>query len=261
MTADPAALVAFVTGASSGTGRAIALALGAQGYRLVLPGRNVDALRETGEGARAGFHVVATDMRDAEQTAASLASGLAWADGRVDALVNAAGITGPLGTEIGGIAVADFDATIAVNLRGPFLTLSALLPVMRRQRHGRVVSIGGTHGLRGRPGRAAYVASKWGLRGLHRSAALEAGPDGVNVNLVMPGPIRVERMERGWQQEADAAGTSFQTVLDAYTERMGGAMRRLNRPEDVAGLVLFLLGPHAANITGQEITIDAGTIV
>jgi 3-hydroxybutyrate dehydrogenase/3-oxoacyl-[acyl-carrier protein] reductase len=184
-----------------------------------------------------------------------------WAAGQADVLLNAAGITGPLGIAVGEIGLADFDETMAVNLRAPFLTMSALLPTMKARRSGRVVTIGGTHGQRGRPGRAAYVASKWGLRGLHRSAAIEAGPHNVTVNMVMPGPIAVPRMQRAWQQEADETGRAVADVVAAYTARMGGAMGRLNRPEDVAGVVLFLLSPAAANITGQEITVDAGTIV
>jgi 3-hydroxybutyrate dehydrogenase/3-oxoacyl-[acyl-carrier protein] reductase len=252
--------VAFVTGASSGTGRAIAVALGDAGYRLVLLGRDGAALQATGEAAGTGFHVALADLRDAAATARALEAGLEWGGG-ADALVNAAGVTGPLGDMVGDIAVDAFDDTIAVNLRAPFLTLSALLPGMCDRRSGRVVTIGGTHGMRGRPGRAAYVASKWGLRGLHRSAAIESGPFGVTVNMVMPGPIRVPRMEQGWAAEAEAQGVSFGDVLAGYTARMGGAMGRLNTPQDVAGVVLFLLGPAAANITGQEIIVDAGTII
>ena len=253
--------VAFLTGGSAGTGQAIAGMLARDGYSLVLIGRDNAALRATGEAAAVPFFIAEADLRDAGRLAGALSLGLAWSGGRADALVNAAGVTGPIGAEIGAIAVDDFDETMAVNLRAPFVTLSTLLPVMRRQKSGRAVSIGGTHGMRGRAGRAAYVASKWALRGLHRSAALEAGPDGVTVNLVMPGPIRVPRMERGWQSEADATRASFEDVLAGYTARMGGAMGRLNTPEDVAGVVRFLLGPEAANITGQEIVIDCGTIV
>ncbi len=253
--------VAFVTGASSGTGRAIALALGRGGYRLVLPGRNADALSQTGAESGAPYVVTPADLRDAAQLNAALQAGLDWAGGRADVLVNAAGITGPIGNPIGEISTAEFDETLAVNLRAPFLILSALLPVMRRQGAGGIVSIGGTHGLRGRAGRAAYVTSKWALRGLHRTAALEAGPDGVTINLVMPGPIRVPRMERAWQAEAESSGSSFDAVLAGYTAGMGGALGRLNTPEDVVTAVLFLLSPAARNITGQEIVVDSGTII
>lgn len=253
--------VAFVTGASSGTGRAVATALGRAGHRLVLVGRDTAALKQAGQEAGTDFCVAEADLRDADRLTVALRHGLDWADGRADVLVNAAGITGPLGVEIGGIALDAFDETLAVNLRAPFVTMSVLLPVMRQQGAARIVSIGGTHGLRGRVGRAAYVTSKWALRGLHRTAALEAGPDGVTVNLVMPGPIRVARMERAWQAEADENGTSFEDVLAGYTARMGGALGRLNTPEDVVGVVLFLLSPAASNITGQEIVVDSGTIV
>ena len=221
---------AFVTGASSGTGRAIAVSLGAAGYQLVLVGRDRTALSRTGDAAGTPFHVAEADLRDAEATQAALAGGLTWTRGRADVLVNAAGITGPLGDPVGELAVAAFDETIAVNLRAPFLTLSALLPVMTAQRAGRVVTIGGTHGQRGRPGRAAYVASKWGLRGLHRSAAIEVGPQGVAVNMVMPGPIRNPRMEG----VVAARGRSAGHQLRRRARPVYGANGRRHGPAELA---------------------------
>jgi 3-hydroxybutyrate dehydrogenase/3-oxoacyl-[acyl-carrier protein] reductase len=253
--------IAFLTGGGSGTGRVIARMLAEDGYRLVLIGRNEAALAETAASLDVPFHLARADLADAAATERAMQHGLAWSGGRIDVLVNAAGITGPLGAELGKIPVAAFDDVIAVNLRACFVTLSAALPVMYAQRRGRVVSIGGTHGQRGRPGRSTYVASKWGLRGLHRSAAIEAGPHGVTVNMVMPGPIRIDRMERGWQAEADSTGQQLDAVIAAYTAKMGGVLGRMSEPEEIAGVVRFLLSDAAANMTGQEITIDGGTIV
>jgi len=123
--------------------------------------------------------------------AAAMEVFLAWSGGRADVLVNAAGIPGPLlGETIGELKVKDFDAVMATNLRGPFLLMSHLLPVMCRQGNGRVINIGGNHGMRGRAGRASYASSKWALRGLTRSAALEVGKHGVTANLVAPGATR-----------------------------------------------------------------------
>lgn len=256
--------VAFVTGASAGTGAEIARALGQAGYDIAIVGRRQHLLDEVAGDIRAmGRRVLplTVDLMDAGEVSAGLDAFLDWSDGRVEAVVNAAGIPGPLSPDIGGYDVAAFDAVIATNLRAPFLILSRLLPVMRAQRNGRVVNIGGNHGMRGRAGRSSYSASKWGLRGLSRSAALEAGPDGVTVNYIAPGPIAVPRMQAMWQDKADAEGRAAEAVVDGYVAAMGIALGRTNIPEDIVAMVLFLLGPGGCNITGQELVVDGGVIV
>ena len=255
---------ALVTGASAGTGREIAFALAEAGYDVGLLGRRTPALELVAERVRTsgGNGLVLTcDLCDAAAVAQATESFLAWSGGRADALINAAGIPGPLSPPVGEIAVDDFDQVIAVNLRGAFLTMSHLLPVMKRAGGGRVVNIGGTHGLRGRVGRASYSASKWALRGLTRSAALEAGQFGVTVNLVAPGAIAVDRMRAGWTARAACEGVSEQLVLERYADAMGIALGRTNDPADVVAMVLFLLSEGARNITGQELVVDGGTVV
>jgi 3-hydroxybutyrate dehydrogenase/3-oxoacyl-[acyl-carrier protein] reductase len=259
--ADP---VALVTGASSGTGRDIAMALAAAGHDVALIGRNLEALDATAaaidESGRLALPLP-VDMTDSLAVATGINAFLEWSGGRADVLINAAGITGPLGPPIGEYVVAEFDAVIATNLRAPFLTMSHILPVMKRQGAGRVVNIGGNHGMRGRAGRSSYSASKWGLRGLTRSAALEAGPFGVTVNYIAPGPITVPRMRANWARIAQAEGISEEAVLDRYVADMGIATGRPNEPQDIVSMVMFLVGPGGRNITGQELVVDGGVIV
>lgn len=256
--------IAFVTGASAGTGREIAFALAEDGYDVALIGRRTEALEEAAaiirEGGRQAL-VLTIDLLDAAAIDKGIDQFLAWSEGRIDVLVNAAGIPGPLSPDIGGFSLAEFDAVIATNLRAPFAILSRLLPVMRANKTGRVVNIGGNHGMRGRAGRASYSTSKWGLRGLSRSAALEAGPDGVTVNYIAPGPIAVARMRKAWAAKAEAEGADEGAVLDSYIANMGIALGRTNQPEDIVNMVMFLVGPGGRNITGQEIVVDGGVIV
>lgn len=256
--------VALVTGASSGTGRATALALAEAGYDLGLIGRRTELLEEAAaEIAAAGRQalVLTADVTDATAVGEALQTFFGWSGDRVDVLVNAAGITGPLGNPIGEIALADFDAVIATNLRAPFLILSHVLPVMRRQGFGRVVNIGGNHGMRGRAGRSSYSTAKWGLRGLTRSAALEVGKFGVTVNYIAPGPIAVPRMKARWAAAAEAEGVDVQVIVDRYVADMAIATGRPNEPKDIVAMVLFLIGPGGRNITGQELVVDGGVVV
>jgi len=214
-------------------GREIAWALAAAGYDLGLVGRWAEGLAETAGGVTAAGRrsiSLAADVCDAEALSRALDAFLAWSGERIDVLINAAGWTGPLSPPIHEISVEDFDATIATNLRAPFLTLKRLLPVMYRQGSGRVVNMGGNHGMRGRAGRAAFSASKWGLRGLSRTAALEAGPHGVTVNLIAPGPVAVPRMKGAWRAQALAEGVAEEVILARYMKAMGAALGSPSEP-------------------------------
>lgn len=255
---------ALVTGASSGTGRDIAIALAEDGCDVGVLGRRTAALEETAQQIRALGRracVLTADVCNEQAVAAALEVFLAWSGGRADVLVNAAGITGPLGATVGELGLADFDAVMATNLRGPFLTMSHLLPVMCRQGNGRVVNIGGTHGMRGRAGRASYASSKWALRGLTRSAALEVGAHGVTANVVAPGAIAVDRMRQRWADQAVAEGVTEELILERYMQSLGVALKRPNETADVVATVRFLVGEGGRNITGQDIVVDGGVIV
>lgn len=256
--------VALVTGASSGTGRDVAIALAMQGCDVALLGRRREALEETAgfvreAGARA--MVLVADLKDEAAVRVAMEDMLEWSGQRVDILVNAAGIPGPLGDQIGELGLADFDAVMSTNLRGPFLTMSWLLPVMRKCGRGRIINIGGTHGMRGRAGRSSYATSKWALRGLTRTAALEAGEFGVTANVIAPGPIAVERMRKRWAEQALSEGVSEAEILKRYIRQMGTALQRPNETQDIVEMVLFLASEKGRNITGQEIIIDGGVIV
>jgi 3-oxoacyl-[acyl-carrier protein] reductase len=196
---------AIVTGAAKGMGAAITLTLAREGADLVLTARDTAALDEVAGQVRAlgrRAEVVAADVTDDAQVAAMAERAKTFFGGRIDILVNVAGVTGPIETPAWEIAAEDFSYVIESNIRGTFLPIKHVIPAMIAQRGGKIVNIGGTSGTRGYKYRAAYSASKWGVRGLTRTVALDAGEYGVNVNVVMPGIVETPRMQKLCEEKA-----------------------------------------------------------
>ena len=253
--------IAVVSGAAKGMGREICLTLAREGADLALAARDVGPLQALAREIEAlGRRAVVqpTDVTVESQVRALAEATRATFGGRIDILVNAAGITGPIETPVSEIAVADFDEVLAVNVRGTFLPIKHVLPTMLAQRYGKIVNVSGTSGLRGYKHRAAYSSSKWAIRGLTRTVALEAGPYNVNVNAVHPGIVGGERMAKLCREKARVrgAGWTAERVYQEYVDEM--ALRRVTTAQDVADTVCFLSSDDAKNITGQSITVDGG---
>src|SRR5437773_11003650 len=250
--------VAIVTGAAKGMGRDICLTLAREGAHLTLAAREpapLAALAREVEALGRRVLVVPTDVTD-EPAVERLVARARETFARVDILVNAAGITGPIETQVWEIKADDFDQVIAINLRGTFLPTKHVLPGMIQQRSGKIVNISGTSGLRGYKNRAAYSSSKWALRGFTRTVALEVGPHNVNVNAVHPGIVDGDRMDRLCRDKARARGWTEAQVRDEYVQEM--ALRRLTTADDVARAVLFLASDASRNMTGQSVAVDGG---
>jgi NAD(P)-dependent dehydrogenase (short-subunit alcohol dehydrogenase family) len=250
---------AIVTGAAKGMGAAISTTLAREGADLVLTARDVGALQEvaaaiTALGRKA--HVVACDVTDEPQVQAMVKAALAAFDGRIDILVNVAGVTGPIETPVQDITVADFDYVITANERGTFLPIKHVVPTLIKQRCGKIVNISGTSGLRGYPMRTAYSASKWAVRGITRTVALELGKYNVNVNAVCPGIVETPRMMKLCEGKAKVRGWTVAQVYDEYVQDM--ALKRVTTGQDVANTVLFLASEDSRQITGQHIAVDGG---
>ena len=253
---DMSGKVAIVTGAARGFGRAIAERLASNGAGVVVADLRTDlaekaaqAIRDTGGEAMAA----AADISD-EAAVNSMVASAVEAFGTVDILVNNAGFmrtTAP--TE--SIDLAEWETTFAVNTRGPFLCMKAVLPIMREKGYGRIVNISSSAGRQTSTFCGAhYTASKAAVLGLTRHAAREYAQHGITINAVAPGTFLTE----GAREEMKAAGIS---------EDMLGPIRaacptgRFGEPGEVGELVAFLVSDQAAYITGATVDINGGDLM
>jgi NAD(P)-dependent dehydrogenase (short-subunit alcohol dehydrogenase family) len=248
---------ALVTGAGNGLGRAIAVALVVAGARVILTGRTEATLRETArlieDQAVPGQTVVAVADVASPESVDSLRAGLAAEE--VCLLVNNAGIGGPV-KAITEIDPAQWDEVFAANVRSVYLMCRAFLPAMYQRGRGDVINIASVTGKRPLTRRTPYAASKMAVLGLTRTLAFEAGPRGVRVNSLSPGPCRGERMTRNFTAEAAAAGTSYAQAEEAFVSR--AALGRLVEEDEVAAAVLAML--RIPGLCGADIDLSAGMI-
>jgi NAD(P)-dependent dehydrogenase (short-subunit alcohol dehydrogenase family) len=170
--------------------------------------------------------------------------------GRLTAVVNVAGIGGYTG-DIGQTSPADWARTLAVNLSGTFHVCRAALPLLRASGGGRIVTVSSQYGLVGGAGSPAYSAAKAGVIGLTRAMAVDHAAEGILVNCVCPGPIDTPMLRASTAHAELAAREAART---AGRVLLGGP----GRPEDVAGMIAFLLGPDARFLTGAVLTCDGG---
>ena len=250
---------AIVTGAAKGMGSAITLTLAREGADVLLTARDTGALEEVAEQVRAlgrRAEIVSTDVTDDVQVKAMVEKAKAFFGDRIDILVNVAGVTGPIEMPVWEIEAEDFSYVIESNIKGTFLPMKYVLQAMVPRGSGKIVNIGGTSGLRGYRFRAAYSSSKWGVRGLTRTAAIDAGEYGINVNVVCPGIVHTPRMDKLCEEKARVRGWPVEQVYQEYVDDM--ILKRVTEPQDIADAVLFLASEDSRNMTGQEITVDGG---
>jgi 3-oxoacyl-[acyl-carrier protein] reductase len=250
---------AIITGAAKGMGAAITTTLAREGADVLLTARDMPALDDVAKQVKAlgrQAHSIACDVTVESQVAAMVKKAREVFAGRIDILVNVAGVTGPIETPVQDIKVDDFDYVIHANVRGTFLPIKHVAPTMIAQKSGKIVNIGGTSGLRGYPMRTSYSASKWAVRGITRTVALELGKHNINVNVVCPGIVETPRMEKLCREKARVRGWTYEQVYEEYVQDM--ALRRVTAPQDVANAVLFMCGEESRNITGQELAVDGG---
>ena len=248
ITTDLSGKVALVTGGGRGIGRTIAQTLAAAGATIACVDVAPDSLAETQKaisGAGGSVEVFTCDVTDSARVN-EVVDDVLKKLGRLDILVNNAGITRD--TLCMRMKDDQFDAVIAVNLRGTFLFTRAATRPMMKARGGRIINIASVSGLMGNPGQTNYSASKAGVIGLTRTVAMELAPRNITVNAVAPGFIAT-----------DMAAALGDQVLEEVKKRT--PLGRLGDAQDVANAVLFLASDAASFITGHVLTVDGGLTV
>jgi NAD(P)-dependent dehydrogenase (short-subunit alcohol dehydrogenase family) len=247
--------VALVTGGAGGIGRAACIGFARRGARVVVVDRDAAAGEETAKLAREAGGDARFVQADVTKSAEvqNYVQAAVDAYGAIHCFFNNAGIEGKL------IPTAEydeevFDAVIAVNLKGVFLGLRHVIPVMLRQGGGgAIVNTASTAGIAGSPGLCGYVASKHGVVGLTRTAATEYGRQGIRVNAVCPGPTDT-RMIQSLEEQSNPQGSN--SVRERYQSTI--PIGRYATPGEIADLVLFLSSDLAGSITGGQYLIDGG---
>jgi NAD(P)-dependent dehydrogenase (short-subunit alcohol dehydrogenase family) len=246
--------VALITGGGGGIGRATALGFALRGAKVMVVDQDAEA-------GRVSTEVVAQQGGEAKFTPADVTKSAAVQDyvkatldayGRIDCFFNNAGIEGKV-VPIQEYDEDLFDQVIAVNLKGVFLGMRHVLPVMLRQGSGTIVNTASVAGLFGGPGMAPYVASKHGVLGLTKVAASDVARYGIRVNAVCPGPVetRMMRSLEAQRNPADPEGVH-------RANSAGMPTGRYTLPEEVAGVVLYLSSELSGNVTGTHIVVDGG---
>ena len=250
--------VAVITGATGGIGQAASRTFAEEGARVALVDLNEAELQEVVQsiGEDKASYTVA-DVTQPDQTQSYINAAVErW--GGIDVLLANAGIEGTL-SSIPDYPIDVFDRVMAVNVRGVWLGIKYVVPVMRERGGGSIVVTSSTAGIGGTPDMSAYNTSKHAVIGLMRTAALEGAPHGIRVNTVNPSPIETRMMRSIEEMRVAALDDSTATVelaKQAFATRI--PLERYGNPEEVARMMLFLASDDSSFCTGGVYMVDGG---
>jgi len=243
------AKVAIVTGAGSGIGRAIALAMAKEGANIVIADidlQSADKVAQEVKSLGRQAHSVKVDVTNREEVSQLVQETLKAFD-KIDILVNNAGTSKISPFE--DLAEADWDSVIGVNLKGVYLCSQAVGRQMIKQKRGKIINIASSAGHRGVPGQAVYCATKGGVLQLTKTIAMEWAKHKINVNSISPGVTRTQLIEKLIEEDPEFLQSRDRMI----------PLGRINRPDDLTSTVLFLASSESDMITGEDIIVDGGS--
>jgi len=240
--------VALITGAASGIGAATATRFAAEGARIA--GLDVakpadDAWAEVTANAPDALMLEA-DVRDSSAIEAAVAD-VVERFGRIDVLVNAAGVVGFGSAHM--VEVEEFERVVDINLKGSFIVAKHVIPVMLEQHSGSIIHVSSVEGLVGISGQVAYNASKGGVVLMTKNMALDYSPEGIRVNCICPGGVETPMTAMLNMEGLKAIGDKL---------RKFHLLGRFARPEEIAAAALFLASDDASFVTGSSLVVDGG---
>lgn len=244
---------AFVTGGAAGIGFAIAKALAAQGISVVIADLDLDAAQAAAASLGAGHHAVQADVRRRDSVQAAFERALELAGGIEICIANAGVSTMRAAVDL---TDEDWDFNMDVNARGVFLTDQIAAQHFLKENKGVIVNTASLAAKVGAPLLAHYSASKFAVVGWTQGLARELAPKGIRVNAVCPGFVRTSMQEREILWEAELRGMTPDEVQQDYIRQT--PLGRIETPEDVAGVVVFLCSDAARFMTGQAINVTGG---
>ena len=253
--------VALVTGGGVGIGEAISLAFASEGAAVVVAARTLPRLEAVAEKIKSGggkATAIQTDVSDEGQVKRMVAQTLSEY-GQVDILVNNSGIMGPTASVVD-IKLEDWNEVLAINLTGAMLCSREVLKSMVSRQRGNILNISSRAGQKGFPMRSPYCVSKWGMIGLTQTLALEVGRYNIRVNCISPGRTEGERIENVRKARAEAAGLTYEEILNRERATTTSPLGRVTvTTDEVANTAVFLVSDESGGITGENISVSAGT--
>jgi NAD(P)-dependent dehydrogenase (short-subunit alcohol dehydrogenase family) len=244
----------LVTAGAAGIGRETARAFAAEGAKVHVCDVDEHALAALAKADPAITQSKAdvADRGDVERLFGEALKNL----GRLDALINNAGIAGPTG-KVEEIAPEDWDRCIAINITGQFNCARLAVPHLRKSKNASIVNLSSAAGRLGFPLRSPYSASKWAVVGFTKSLAMELGETGIRVNAIQPGIVEGDRIRRVFENKAKARGISYEAMMKEALSVV--SMRTTVTPQQIADMIVFLCSERGRTVSGQAISVCGDT--